>query len=1069
MIWDRTNRPVWLRCTAGVLAAVIAAAIRFQFLEIIELRATFLTFYPAVVVAALYGGISAGLVATIVSAALADYFWVEPVGQFSIANSADLLSMIVFLASGALISCLAEAAYRAQARAHEAEELSKLAAESEKAAVDLQQSESKYRELVQNANSAIIRWTRDGTITFFNEYAQRFFGYSVEEVIGKNVKILVPEQESTGGHLTGLVQDVVNHPERYANNINENILRDGSRVWMAWTNRPVFDQDGQVLEILAVGSDITARKQAEEELRQSREWLGTTLRSIGDAVIATNASGLVTFLNPVAEKLTGWEPGAALDQPIQNVFRVINEQNRQPADNVVERVLREGNIVSLANHTALITRDGREIPIEDSAAPIRDKEGGVAGVVLVFHDVTERRRVREALRESEERLRLFIGYAPASLAMFDCQMRYLSASRRWLTDYNLEQTELSGLSHYEVFPEIPEYWKQAHLRGLAGEVVRADADRFDRIDGSVQWLRWEVRPWYKAAGDVGGIVIFSEDITERQQMLEKIESLARFPDENPKPVLRISSEGKLLYANRGSATLLKASGWKPGETLPGDWLEHALQTLSSGCSKEMELTCEEVVYSLMLIPVSDLGYLDIYGHDITERKRMEMERETAVEFLHFVNQSSGTTELVRAAAAFFQRRSGCEAVGIRLKEGDDYPYLEARGFSREFVEMENSLCARDAAGNILRDIGGDPYIECMCGNIICGRVDPSRPFFSPGGSFWTNSTTRLLAATSDADRQTRTRNRCNGEGYESVALIPLNFGAERMGLLQLNDRREGMFSPEIIAQWERLAGYLAVALARSKAEEALHKAHDELELRVQERTAQLSTANENLREQAALLDLAHDAILVRDPDNKILYWNAGAEKTYGWTKEEALGKSSHTLLKTRFPKPLEELTADLLRNEEWEGELDHITKSGEQIIVASRWAIQRGPEGNPCGMLEIDRDISERKKAEEQVKLYMAKLEQSNHALQDFASIAAHDLKEPLRKVISFGNMLRQKCEDSLGQTGNDYLTECSTQRRGCNPFWRDFWIIHELRRLQSHSRKLIFPMSSEKFFPTWK
>jgi signal transduction histidine kinase len=166
---------------------------------------------------------------------------------------------------------------------------------------------------------------------------------------------------------------------------------------------------------------------------------------------------------------------------------------------------------------------------------------------------------------------------------------------------------------------------------------------------------------------------------------------------------------------------------------------------------------------------------------------------------------------------------------------------------------------------------------------------------------------------------------------------------------------------------------------------------------------------------------------------------------------------------------LEELTADLLRNEEWEGELDHITKSGEQIIVASRWAIQRGPEGNPCGMLEIDRDISERKKAEEQVKLYMAKLEQSNHALQDFASIAAHDLKEPLRKVISFGNMLRQKCEDSLGQTGNDYLTECSTQRRGCNPFWRDFWIIHELRRLQSHSRKLIFPMSSEKFFPTWK
>ena len=128
------------------------------------------------------------------------------------------------------------------------------------------------------------------------------------------------------------------------------------------------------------------------------------------------------------------------------------------------------------------------------------------------------------------------------------------------------------------------------------------------------------------------------------------------------------------------------------------------------------------------------------------------------------------------------------------------------------------------------------------------------------------------------------------------------------------------------------------------------------------------------------------------------------------------------LLHTHFPKPLEELMADLLRNEEWEGELGHKTKSGEQIIVASRWATQKGPEGNPSGMLEINRDISERKKAEEQVKLYMAKLEQSNQALQDFASIASHDLKEPLRKVISFGEMLRQRSGDSLGQSGNDYL-----------------------------------------------
>src|SRR5208283_2566434 len=99
MIWDRTNRPVWLRCSVGVLAAVLAAAIRLQFLEVLELRAAFLTFYPAVAIAALYGGLEAGLTATAVSAVLADYFWVEPVGSFAITNPADLISVGIFLAS----------------------------------------------------------------------------------------------------------------------------------------------------------------------------------------------------------------------------------------------------------------------------------------------------------------------------------------------------------------------------------------------------------------------------------------------------------------------------------------------------------------------------------------------------------------------------------------------------------------------------------------------------------------------------------------------------------------------------------------------------------------------------------------------------------------------------------------------------------------------------------------------------------------------------------------------------------------------------------------------------------
>ena len=208
---------------------------------------------------------------------------------------------------------------------------------------------------------------------------------------------------------------------------------------------------------------------------------------------------------------------------------------------------------------------------------------------------------------------------------------------------------------------------------------------------------------------------------------------------------------------------------------------------------------------------------------ITERKKAEQEREITIEFLRLVNESTDTRGLIRAATTFFQQQSGCEAVGVRLRQGEDYPYFETRGFPKEFVLAENSLCAKDGANCVIRDSKGNPVIECMCGNVICGRFNPSKSFFTRHGSFWTNNTTELLRSTTEADRQARTRNRCNGEGYESVALLPLRIGEQRLGLLQLNDRRKGVFSPETIGLWERLADQLAVALAKFQTDEALRQ------------------------------------------------------------------------------------------------------------------------------------------------------------------------------------------------------------------------------------------------------
>ena len=161
--------------------------------------------------------------------------------------------------------------------------------------------------------------------------------------------------------------------------------------------RRLYHEDNQTHLILLAMEDITVRKQAEDALRHQHDWLNVTLTSIGDAVIATDTRGLITFINPVAAELTGWLGDEALGRPCEEVLRLRNEQTRQPVETPVARVLREGVVVGLANHMVLVCRDGREIAIADSGAPIRDHAGELHGVVVVFRDVSEQRRLEDEL------------------------------------------------------------------------------------------------------------------------------------------------------------------------------------------------------------------------------------------------------------------------------------------------------------------------------------------------------------------------------------------------------------------------------------------------------------------------------------------------------------------------------------------------------------------------------------------------------------------------------------------------------------------------------------------------
>jgi PAS domain S-box-containing protein len=324
--------------------------------------------------------------------------------------------------------------------------------------------------------------------------------------------------------------------------------------------------------------------------------------------------------------------------------------------------------------------------------------------------------------------------------------------------------------------------------------------------------------------------------------------------------------------------------------------------------------------------------------DLTKKKGIELEREAFVEILRIIYSADNRQDLMKLIILFLKSWSGCQAVAIRLRDGDDFPYYETNGFTQAFLRTENRLCAYDQDDVLIRDSRGNPVLECMCGNILRGRFDPSLPFFTPFGSFWTNSTTELLASTSEGDRQTRTRNRCHGEGFESVALIPLNFKGNIAGLLQFNDRRKDRFTLERIALFERLAQSIAIALAQRISEESL-------------------------QEQALLLNYAH--VLICDADNRILFWNKGAENMYGWTREEAVGTIASDLLRTRILKPIEGRKKLLLKQGHWEGELIQTKRDGSQLIVASHQVLYRDVTGVPKRILEVNNDITHLRRMEE--------------------------------------------------------------------------------------------------------
>jgi len=453
-------------------------------------------------------------------------------------------------------------------------------------------------------------------------------------------------------------------------------------------------------------------------------------------------------------------------------------------------------------------------------------------------------------------------------------------------------------------------------------------------------------------------------IIERKQAEETLrrteENFRHSLDDSPMGVRIVTTEGKTIYANRAILDIYGYRSIDELKTTPiakrytpeshvgfrirrekrrqgvDDPSAYGIDIIrKNGEIRHLQVFRKEVIWD------GKIQYQAIY-QDVTERKLAAGRELLAWEVLNLLNRPEDETGAIRNILLMVKKSQDFEAVGIRLKEGNDFPYFQTDGFPDHFVKAERYLCVRDGEGKIVRDEQGNPVLECMCGNIICGRIDTALPFFTENGSFWTNSTTDLLASTTEEDRLACTRNRCNAEGYESVALVPLRSGDEIIGLLQINDHRRNRFTLEMIRFFEGLGSSIGIALSRNRAVEELRETRDYLE---------------------NLFGYANAPIIVWDPGFKITRFNRAFERLAGHMAEEVIGKKLQIL----FPDSSREESLvqikSTLRGAYWESvEIPILRKDGEiRIALWNSANIYTKDGATLIATIAQGQDITERK------------------------------------------------------------------------------------------------------------
>ena len=712
----------------------------------------------------------------------------------------------------------------------------------------LQESEKKYRELFEQSRDAIYMTTRDGKIVETNQANIELLGYSRDELIGLDVMNIYynptdRKKFQTQIERKGFVAD-------YELKLKK---KDGAVIDCIVTATLRRDKDGTILGYQGIIRDITEHKQAEEEILIANERLHYLLASSGAVIYTAKNSGDygTTFISDNVMQMVGYSPGEFLEK---SDFWI---NNVHPED--VPRIdVEVSQIFERDYHRyeyRFLRKDGEYIWVSDEMKLVRDGKGNPIEIVGFWADITERKQAEEELALHAKILEKIND----SVFVHDIEGNIVFVNEKTCESYGCSKNELIGinirtLASTEESKNVEPRQQELREKGaLTFEAMRL------RKDGSLMPI--EVNALVVKLGVRELVISVSRDITERKQAEEAFrrseEKYRTLAESTTDVIFMHDRDGRYLYVNQACAEFLSQQpdriiGSTLADFFPEEDTRDMAKYIESVFEEESAVHFEHSIpvaggsrhFSGTLSPIydSERNIVSVVGvsRDITERKQIEDERRISHHLLEIVNRHTEIIPMLNDFIEEIKNFTGCNSVGIRLRDEEgNIPYSAYKGFSHRFYEFESPLSIKSD--------------QCMCINIVKGEIDPNLPFYTAGGSFYINGTTRFLNTVSEEDKG-KTRNMCNEFGYESVALVPIFVEETIIGLIHIADPQENMVPLRVVKMLEGAAMQLGTAIQRILSEEELRSSRQQL----RDLTAHIQTAREE--ERTAMAREIHDEL-----------------------------------------------------------------------------------------------------------------------------------------------------------------------------------------------------------------